>query len=160
MTLKSGMPGSAGAAGWTCNSPNLRAKSRCCSCERCWSRKKMTRFSASARWISSICRLLGARRSTPPISLPIIGGSLPKVIDSYGESSGVYLMGGRLRLLSELSIASLREALFAENPAKDRVDVVEVIAGIEGGVDLFGCQIAADFGIRLEQISEMAAAVP
>ena len=42
-----------GAAGWMCRSPNSRPKARCWSGVMCWSRKKITRFSASARWISS-----------------------------------------------------------------------------------------------------------
>src|SRR5712671_6368984 len=160
MTISSGCPGSAGAAGWMCNSPNLRPKSRCCSCESCWSRKKMTRFSARARWISSICRLLGARKSMPPISPPMIGVSLSTVIDSYGDSSGVYLMRGPLKLRSELSIASLREALFAENPAEDRVDVLQMIGGIERPVDRLRRDQPGHLGIRLEPVGETAVAAP
>ena len=47
----------------------------------CWSRKKITRFSASARWISSIWRLeresseTSLPISTPEISAPMIGVS-------------------------------------------------------------------------------------
>src|SRR5213076_1311858 len=146
MTISSGWPGSAGAAGWMCNSPNLRPKSRCCSCERCWSRKKMTKFSANARWISSIWRLLGARRSTPPISPPMIGVSLSTVIDSYGESSGGYLIRGPLKLRNKLCIASLREALFAENPAEDRIDVLQMIGRVERRVDWLRAQVSGYLG--------------
>ena len=54
---------------------------------RCWSRKKMTEFSASARWISSSVRLpSGLDRSTPPISAPMIGVSLSSVMVSYGAA--------------------------------------------------------------------------
>src|SRR6516164_2615591 len=48
MIISSGLAGACGAAGWMCNSPNKRPKARCWSSVRCWSRKKMTRFSASA----------------------------------------------------------------------------------------------------------------
>ncbi len=42
MIIRSGLPASCGAAGWTCRSPNSRPKARCWSGVMCWSRKKIT----------------------------------------------------------------------------------------------------------------------
>src|SRR2546423_11923487 len=98
-------------------------------------------------------------------------------------------MRGPLRLRSELSIASLLKVslrprkrasratvnavaldsrfrgndgptLFAENPAEDRIDVLQMIGGVEGRVDCLGAQVAGDLSIGFEQIGEMTAAMP
>src|SRR3954471_17231671 len=160
MIISSGCAGSAGAAGWMCNSPNLRPKSRCCSCDRCWSRKKITRFSARARWISSICRLLGVRRSTSPISAPMIGVSLSTVIDSKGESAGVYLIRGPLKLRSELCIRFLLGMSGAENPAENRIDVLQMIVRLEQPVDVSRRQKSGNLGVGLQPAGEASLALP
>ena len=60
MIISSGWPGSCGAAGWMCSSPNRRPKSRCWSWRQVLVAEEDHQFSASARWISSICRLPAA----------------------------------------------------------------------------------------------------
>src|SRR5580700_409009 len=165
MIISSGMPGSDGAAGCRWRSPNSRPKARCCSSLRCWSRKKMTEFSASARCNSSICRLPnGWARSIPPISAPMIGVSLSRLMVSYSDSCGVYLIRGPFLLRSELIALLLLggrvSSLWAEDAAENRLDVLQMIGGVERGVDCFRAEMAGDFGIGLQPIGKTALAAP
>src|SRR4029450_11229903 len=63
--------------GWMCRSPKRRPNALCWSWLSSWSRKKITRLSISASWISWKTWLPSGRaRSTPKISAPITGVSL------------------------------------------------------------------------------------
>ncbi|CAM5673732.1 hypothetical protein STENM327S_09287 [Streptomyces tendae] len=63
----------AASSGLVSNSPQFRAKSRCCSEVRCWARKNSTFHSSRARFNSSRSTgVSGRERSTPRSSAPMV----------------------------------------------------------------------------------------
>src|SRR5437764_10759999 len=50
--------------------------------------------------------------------------------------------------------------LFAENPAENRVDVLQMIGRVERRVDCLGVQVAGDLGIGFELVGESGLGIP